>query len=218
MRMGTRPRTGLAGAVLLGLGALGVARAAAAGPATDQVKSTVDQILAILQDPQLAGHANTTRRHDRIREIVLQRFSFDDMARRALGPTWNTISSSDRKDFTHLFTELLQRSYVDTIESYSGEKVLYDSERSDGDGDEAEVRTRIVNKRGEETPVVYRLTRSDSAWQVHDLVIDGVSLVNNYRTQFSRIVRTSSYRDLATRLRTKLDAEEAGEPGRARAH
>jgi phospholipid transport system substrate-binding protein len=108
-----------------------------------------------------------------------------------------------------LFTQLLERAYIGEIEGYSGEQIKYGGESVEGDV--AEVRSTIVGKRGLETQVVYRVIHSGSEWQVYDLVVDGVSLVNNYRVQFARLIRTEGYAGLVKKMRTKLETEQASE-------
>jgi phospholipid transport system substrate-binding protein len=180
-----------------------------AGAATDQVKATVDQVVRILEDPGLRGPAHMVERRTRIREVVLQRFGFEEMAKRSLGPTWLQLSTGERKDFVHLFTELLERSYISRVERYKGQPITYGAESQEGEL--AEVRSTIPEPLGEPTRIVYRLIHSDGSWQVYDLVIDGVSLVNNYRVQFAQIIRASSYKDLVGKMRSKLASEEETE-------
>jgi phospholipid transport system substrate-binding protein len=180
-----------------------------AGPATDQVKATVDQILKILTDPALKGEAKTQERRAKLRQVVLQRFGFTEMSKRSLGRNWNERTPQERKEFVRLFTDLLERAYVDRVEGYTGEKILYIEETVDGTY--SEVRSKIVTKKSQEVPITYRLQNNDSNWEVYDVIIEGVSLVNNYRTQFSKIIRTSSYDELVKKMQGKLEGEEASE-------
>lgn len=198
----------------LGLAALALAWAAGqgearGGEATLQVKSTVDEVLRILKDPALRGEARKAERRDRIRDVVLHRFGFEEMAKRSLGSTWRELSPVERKDFVTLYTELLERSYIARVERYSGQPIVYTGETVDGRI--AEVRSTIPESLGDRTTIVYRLSRSDGQWQVYDLVIDGVSLVNNYRVQFGQTIRSSSYRGLVEKMRRKLASEEAAD-------
>lgn len=180
-----------------------------AGLATDQVKGTVDQVLKILTDPALKGEQKTQERRAKLRQVVLQRFGFDEMAKRSLGRHWNERSPQERKEFVKLFTDLLERAYVDRIEGYTGEKIIYQEESVDGNF--SEVRSKIVTKKNQEVPIIYRLEKNDSNWEVYDIIIEGVSLVNNYRTQFSKIIQTSSFEGLVKKMQAKLEGEEATE-------
>lgn len=182
-----------------------------AGPAMEQVKGTVDQVLKILSDPALKGERKTAERRAKLRQVVLQRFGFTEMSKRALGRNWNERSPQERTEFVRLFTDLLERAYIDRVEAYTGEKILYQEETVDGEF--SEVRSKVVTKRNQEVPIVYRLLRNESNWEVYDIIIEGVSLVNNYRTQFSKIIRTSSYEELVKKMQAKLDGEEAAELG-----
>lgn len=176
------------------------------GAATDQVKATVDQVLKILTDPALKGEGKTKERRAKLRQVVLQRFGFTEMSKRSLGRHWTERTPQERKEFVSLFTDLLERAYVDRVEGYTGEQVVYQGESVDGDY--SEVRTKIVTKKNQEIPIIYRLSKNDSNWEVYDIVVEGVSLVNNYRTQFSKVIRTSSYEDLVKKMQVKLEGEE----------
>ncbi len=205
--MGSRRRAlALVAAALLLLSAPGMSFA---GLATDQIKGTVDQVLKILTDPALKGEKKTQERRAKLRQVVLQRFGFDEMAKRALGRHWTERSPQERKEFVKLFTDLLERAYVDRIEGYTGEKIIYQEESVDGNF--SEVRSKVVTKKNQEVPIIYRLEKNDSNWEVYDIIIEGVSLVNNYRTQFSKIIQTSSYEGLVKKMQAKLEGEEATE-------
>ncbi len=181
-----------------------------AGEPQERVRETVNAVLTVLSDPALQGPDQTTKRREKMRQAVFQRFGFEEMAQRALGPHWQKRSPAEKKEFAALFGELLERSYVSKIETYSGEQtVSYTKETIDKEG-YAAVFTEIVNKRDLNVSVEYRLLRRDGNWQVYDVVIEGVSLVNNYRTQFNNIVSQESYEGLVKKLKLKLEQERAG--------
>ena len=182
-----------------------------AGLATDQVKGTVDQVIKILTDPALKGEKKIRERRAKIRQVVLQRFGFTEMSKRSLGRYWNERTPEERTEFVSLYTDLLERAYIDRIDGYTGEQVVYLGESIDGDY--SEVRSKIVTKRNQEIPIIYRLQLASTNWEVYDVIVEGVSLVNNYRTQFSKIIRTSSYEELVKKMQVKLEGEEAGELG-----
>lgn len=182
-----------------------------AGPATDQVKGTVDQVLKILTDPTLKGEQKTKERRSQLRKTVLERFDFSEMSKRSMGRNWNERTPEERKEFVRLFTDLLERAYIDRVDGYTGEQILYLEETADGSY--SEVRTKIMTKRNQEIPINYRLQKASSSWEVYDIIIEGVSLVNNYRTQFSKIIRTSSYQELVKKMQAKVEGEEKSELG-----
>lgn len=177
------------------------ATAAVAGPPTDVVKSTIEEVLRILSDPALKSPAQKKHRRQLIKQAVDRHFDYEEMAKRSLGQPWRSLSRAQQSEFVQLFGELLEASYADKIERYTTEKVSYTSESLDEDY--AEVKTLIL-RANDRIPMDYRLYKTDSNWKVYDVVIEGVSLVSNYRSQFNTIIRQSSYGELVQRLRTKV--------------
>jgi phospholipid transport system substrate-binding protein len=199
------------GALLSALLLLSTPSRAQAGEPQEKVRETVEAVLAVLQDKSLQGEENTQKRRAKMRQAVFQRFGFEEMAQRALGQYWPKRTPAEKKEFVTLFGDLLERSYITKIESYTGEQqVLYTKESIDKDY--ASVRTEIVVKRDANVEVVYQLLRRDGNWQVYDVVIEGVSLVNNYRTQFNNIISRESYEALVKKLKLKLEQEQAASP------
>ena len=196
--------TGMACLLLL-LGWVGI-QPAAAGGATDAIKGTIDEALTIIRNKELKQPGRTEERRQRLEQVVGDRFDYQEMSRRALGAPWNTLSDKDKQEFVALFRTLLTNSYADKIESYSGEGVQYLNERTEKDY--AEVRTKVLTGKTE-IPLDYRLVIKGTDWRVYDVVVDGVSLVNNYRGQFSKIIRSSTYADLVDQLRKKSDKIKA---------
>jgi len=172
-----------------------------AGVPTEKVKETADKIIAIVSDPSLKDPAKAAQRRERIRRTVDELCDWEEMSRRSLGRHWAQRTEQEKKEFVHLFGQLLERTYVDKVEGYSGEKVNYLGERVDGDY--AEVDVKVVTNKNTEIPVIYRMRAKDQKWWVYDMVIEGVSLVNNYRTQFSDIMAKSSFEGLMKKLREK---------------
>jgi phospholipid transport system substrate-binding protein len=160
-----------------------------------------DEVIRTLSDPALKNPSQRPVLRQRVKQAVDRRFNYEEMAKRSLGPTWNKLSGSQRSEFVRLFAELLEASYSDKLEHYSGETVKYLDETRDGEY--AEVRTMLV-RRNDRIPMNYRLI-NQSGWMVYDVVIEGVSLVSNYRSQFRRILSESSYSELVRRLRTKVN-------------
>lgn len=174
---------------------------ATAGAPEEQLRQTVDQILAILKDPRLKQEGKENKRREELKKLIYQRFDFTEMAKRSLGPEWRRHTAEEQKEFVQLFTALLEKSYMDQIESYSAEKVQYLNERDDSGY--AEVDTKIVDNKGQEFSVNYLLQDANGDWKVYDVVIEDVSLVNNYRAQFNRVLGSYSYQELVRRLREK---------------
>jgi phospholipid transport system substrate-binding protein len=191
--------------LLLLLGGVTV-QSAVAGGATDAMKSTIDEVLKIIQDKELKQPGRAEERRRRLEQVVGDRFDYQEMSRRAMGASWNTLSDKDKEEFVALFRTLLTNSYADKVESYSGEGVQYINERTEKDY--AEVRTKVLTGKTE-IPLDYRLLNKGNDWRVYDVVVDGVSLVNNYRGQFSKILRSSNYADLVDQLRKKSDKIKA---------
>jgi len=176
----------------------------AEGP-TEKMKKTTKKILSVVIDPALKDPAKAGERKKKIREAVDERFDWEEMARRSLARHWAKRTSEEKKVFVPLFSQLLERTYLDKVEGYSGEKVHYVGESIEGDY--AVVKVKIVTDRSEEISVDYRLRKKDNNWLVYDISIEGVSLVNNYRVQFNNILMRSSYQKLVRRLQEKV-AEE----------
>ncbi len=172
-----------------------------AGVPGDQVRQTVDKLVAILKDPRLKQADNKNERREALKKLIYQRFDFTEMAKRSLGPEWRRHTPEEQKEFVQLFTDLLERAYLEQIESYSGEKVQYLNERDDSSY--AEVDTKIVDSKGQEFSVNYLLHNANGDWKIYDVVIENVSLVNNYRAQFNRVLASSSYQELVHILNEK---------------
>lgn len=182
---------------------------ALAGEPTDQLKDTIETVLAILNNPDIKD----AERRKLIRQAADNRFHWNDMARSAMGIHWRDRSPKEKKEFTRLFTNLVESVYLDKIESYSGEKIrcLGDS-TSHGYGT---VKVAIISQKGTETPITYRVMEEKGKWLIHDVCIDGVSLVYNYRSQFGHILTNSSYEELVRRLKKNLYRTESVDGNKA---
>lgn len=173
-----------------------------AGVPTDAMKATVDEVLRIVRDNELKHPNKATERRHMLEQVVEARFDYQEMSRRALGAPWNSLSDQEKQEFVALFRTLLTNSYADKIETYSGEGVQYLNERMEKEY--AEVRTKVLSGKTE-IPLDYRLINKANDWRVYDVVVDGISLVNNYRGQFTKIIKSSSYADLVEQLRKKSE-------------
>jgi len=173
-----------------------------AGVPTEQIRGTVDRVLTILKDPALKSPGAKEARRSELSKAILPRFNFEEMAKRSLGAEWRKRTPAEQKEFIGLFSDLLKDSYIDSIESYRSEKVFYRHETQDGDY--AAVGTRVSNEQGEEFTIDYRLTLEGGQWKVYDVIIENVSIVNNYRSQFGRILSRSSFAELLQTIRNKV--------------
>ena len=180
---------------------------AAAGAPTDQLKQRVDEVIRVLEDPGMKDRP--AQRHAAVRKIAENIFDYPDTARRALGPHWTARTPEEQREFVAMFADLLDRAYLSRVDLYQGEKVRYTGEAVDGD--QASVTTVLVTPKGTTIPVEYRMHQANDQWRVYDVVIEGVSLVANYRTQFNRIVQTESYGALVQKIRDR-QAEPAASP------
>jgi phospholipid transport system substrate-binding protein len=178
---------------------------ALAGEATDQIRETADAVIDILNNKELKKPENKQLRRKKIRKIINERFDFEEMARRSLGLAWNKRTPEEKKEFVSLFSDLIENTYIRKIERYEHEKVLYTGERIEGQY--ALVKTSVVTEKEVEIPVEYRIFKRGDKWEVYDIIIEGVSLVNNYRTQFNSIIKSDSYGGLVKRLRDKVKKE-----------
>ena len=174
---------------------------AAGGVPTDQIKSTVDKALVVLRDPRFKPTAKTKERREQLKQILFTRFDFTEMAKRSLGANWRRRTAKEQEEFVRLFTDLLERAYADTIESYGDEKIVYVGERLDGDF--ADVNSKIFTAKGEEFSLNYRAHFVGGEWRVYDVVVENISMVNNYRSQFNRVIANSSFDELVRRLKDK---------------
>lgn len=173
---------------------------------TSAVKDTIDRVLAVLGDQALKVAEKQNERRAKLEEIIGARFDYEEMAKRTLPTQWKSLTADQQKEFVLLFQQFLANSYAGNVDGYSGEQVEYGKERLKGDF--AEVQTKVVSPKVE-IPLDYRLLKKSGEWRVYDVVIDGVSLMKNYRGQFARIIDSSSFDKLLEKLRTKTDLEKS---------
>ena len=187
-----------------------VAAPSHAGAPADQMRGAIEKVVSVLKDPNLKSGAKRSERLDQLRQAIYQKFDFAEMAKRSLGAQWQRRSPEEQREFVKLFTDLLENAYFDNIESYDGEKVTVTGEKQDKDF--AEVNSKIATKKGEEIAVNYKLHQVGSDWKVYDVVIENISLVNNYRSQFNRVIAQSSFEDLLRRMKDKQFQAAAKNP------
>ena len=171
---------------------------AAAETAKEQLQGSMDRVIEVLRT--IRSPEEIERNRNSLREILLVRFDFAAMAKESLGTRWNDLKGK-QKEFVSVFTDFVEHSYMSTLGSYRGEKIVYDHDRSDGES--AEVDTRVVGGEGNPIKIEYKLHLTDGQWMVYDAVIDAVSLVGNYRSQFARILHRASLKELIQTLHAK---------------
>jgi len=193
--------------VILGLVLLlpGSVRASDGKP-VDRVRDTLEGALRILNDPALQGPEKKTARTQQVRKLIASRFNYAEMAERSLDSHWVKLTREQRQAFVALFGELFERSYSRLVlNSLPDQQIVYAGETVNGT--RAVVKTVMVDKRGDRLPVDYQLRRPKAQWELSDVVIDGVSIVNNYHSQFNKIIQTSSFDDLVKKMRIKREEE-----------
>ena len=210
--MTRRERLGARKGLMVGAFALvGLAFAASvqAGETTDRVKGDLDRITVVVKDPALKGAAKEDERTSLVKEMIFQWFDVKEMAQRSLAGHWAKRSEQERKDFVELFGDLFVESYTRLVVDHLGDqRVIYLSEAVDGQI--ATVQTKFLSKRDDPTFVDFALFRRDGIWAAYDVVIDEVSIVKTYRTQFNKIIQTQSYEALVKKMRLKQESEGLG--------
>lgn len=170
----------------------------------EQVRTTVTGIIGVMQDKQMSRPDKKILRREKIMAYVTQRFDFEEMSKQTLATKWRELSPAQRKDFEGLFAELLKDTYIGRVEAYSDEEILFDKEVfDDAQAARAMVYTKVV-KNNQEIPINYKLIAKNGEWFVYDVVIEGVSLIRNYRTEFARILNQEQYAGLVKRLQEKI--------------
>ena len=188
--------------IFIGVLCLGVPRFVQAGEPLQLVRTSVDKAIQILKDPNLHSQDKKRERVDRLREALQSIFDYEEMAKRALGTHWRRRTPAEQEEFVKLFRNFLERIYSDKIDLYGGEKVRFGREVIDQGF--AEVESTIIRPNGEELAVVYKLRQRDGQWKVYDAVVENISIVNNYRSQFDRVISSASYQELVKRLQEKV--------------
>ncbi len=168
---------------------------------TNVVKKTVDEVVKIVSDKELKKYPQ--KRRLALKKAIDVIFDYSEMSKRSLGRHWNERTPAEKKHFVELFATLLENSYADKIESYNNEKIEYIKE--EGDNSYSEVRSRILTPSRDYFSLDYRLMNENGTWMVYDVVIEGVSLVSNYRSQFNNIISESGYGELLKKLENRSE-------------
>lgn len=172
-----------------------------AGTPLETVKGHVDGVLEVLRDSSLKGGAAEKIKKDRIRAISEKMFDYAELSKRTLGQSWSKFKEEQQREFTDLYKSILEGAYIDRIMSYTDEKILFTREYPLSEKT-MEVQTTIVTKKAD-IPIFYRMIRKDGEWRVYDVIIEGVSLISNYRSQFAQILANKSPEGLLNSLRKK---------------
>lgn len=172
---------------------------------TEEVKKTVDEVVHIVADKEMKK--NEVKRRQALKKAISAIFDYSEMAKRSLGKHWNVRTAAEKKQFAELFASLLENSYASKIESYNNEKIVYIKDIVDGEY--AEVKSKVVTAARDEFTLDYRLFKQDGKWMVYDVIIEGVSLVSNYRSQFNKIITANGYDKLVKKLQSKSEELKA---------
>ena len=173
-----------------------------AGVPMDTVQANVNKVLEVLRDPKLKPASAKAIKKEKLRPIYDRMFDDVELSRRTLARNWNSLNAAQRQEFVQLFREVLEKAYIDKILSYTNEKIVFDRESKLAEN-QVEVQTRIVTA-SKEIPISYRMILKNGVWKVYDVVIENVSLILNYRTQFNEILAKNPPEQLLVTLRQKV--------------
>jgi len=176
-----------------------------AGAPLETVKVNANQVLDVLRDQKLKAPSAKEMKKDKLRAIYVNMFDEVELSRRSLGNNWNKLNAAQRQEFVKLFEQVLEKAYADRILSYTNEKIEFTKESMTSDN-MAEVRTKVITV-SKEIPIFYRVILKDGVWKVYDVIIENVSLVQNYRTQFNDILTKNTPEQLLEILRKKVKAQ-----------
>lgn len=184
--------------------------ASASSPAQLALETSINRILSSIKNPDYVNPATRGPLRQQIEDEVLHIFDFKEFSSRTVGPRWGTFSPAQQQQFSDAFAELLMNTYLSKIDGYNGEQVVYTGEVSSPKGDRTEVRTLITMKDSKKVPVAYRMLPKNGSWLVYDVLIENISLVKNYRTQFQDILNTGSPDQLIARVKAKAQEVRQG--------
>ncbi len=178
-------------------------QSAEAATARETLELALNQILEVIKSPGYANPAERNGLRVKIGQYVRAHFDFQEFSARTVGANWRNFSDQQKAQFADAFADLLINTYVNKIDGYNGEQIAYTGEKLSPKGDRCEIQTVISVKNGKKIPVSYRLLPKGGDWKVYDVLIENISLVKNYRTQFQDLLRTSDPDQLIARIREK---------------
>lgn len=167
------------------------------------IETTINAVLNTLKDNTLSSPQNKEKRRSKLRELIRSRFDFEEMAKRILARHWRERTVDEKKEFVSIFSELLESSYITKIEAYTNEKVTYDKETLNDDGKTGIVKTTIITSNAN-IPIDYKVIKKNNEWYVYDVIIEGVSFISTYRSQYEKIITSQSYAQLVQIMKDKL--------------
>ena len=173
-----------------------------AGPPLETVKTQVNKVMDVLRDSSLKGESGKKVKREKIRNISENMFDYTELSKRTLGQNWNKLNAGQQTEFLGLYKKLLEDAYADKIIAYTDEKVVFGKETTLSEKT-AEVQTTIITKKAD-IPIHYRVIQKGSDWKVYDVVVEGVSLISNYRNQFKEILSNKTPDALLDTLRKKV--------------
>ena len=176
---------------------------ARAGEPTETIRVAINKGIQVLNDPALKAEDKKEERIEQLRQVVNPIFDFVEMAKRSLGSHWRRLSPAKRQEFVTLFTNYLEKTYADRVDLYNGQQAVFLNETVDQEY--ARVDSKVANQKGQEFSVVYKLRLVDGDWKVYDVVVENISIVNNYRSQFNRVISNSSYEELVKKIKQKTE-------------
>jgi phospholipid transport system substrate-binding protein len=176
-----------------------------AGAPLDAVQANVNKVFEVLRDPKLKAAAAKEIKKEKLRSIYNGMFDEVELAKRTLTRNWNKLNDTQRKEFVNLFEQVLEKAYIDRILSYTNERVVFSREKEIANN-QVEVQTKVITS-SKEVPIAYRVILANGTWKVYDVVIENVSLVSNYRTQFNEILAKNTPEQLLEILRKKVKAQ-----------
>ncbi len=185
---------------------LGTTTLSHAGEPGKLLMETIDKGLVVLKDPSLKGDEKIQERRQKLWKEISPIFNFEEMSKRALGQHWKNRTPDERKEFVELFTNIMKDAYIGKTDTYSGEKIVLIGEKQDNHY--ATIQTKLITNKNTEVSVEYNMLNNPGEWKIYDVIIEGVSLVNNYRSQFNNILIKSSYKELVQKIKEKKGKEE----------
>ena len=178
-----------------------------AGAPLDQIQTNVNKVLEVLRDPKLKAESAKKIKREKLEAIYEQMFDEVELSRRTLGANWNKLNTPQQQEFTQLYRQVLEKAYIDKILSYTNEKIVFLKENMLA-SNQAEVQTKVITA-SKEIPIFYRVIQKNGAWKVYDVVVENVSLVQNYRSQFNDILAKNTPDQLLEILRKKVKANQS---------
>jgi len=176
--------------------------AAYAATPLDSAQANANRVIDVLKDPKLKPVSAKEIKKEKLRAIYRDMFDEIELSRRTLGRNWNKLNPAQRQEFVHLYEQVLEKAYIDRILSYTNEKIIFYKEIKLSDN-QVEVQSKVIMS-SKEIPIFYRMIMKDNIWKVYDVVVENVSLVQNYRSQFNDILAQNTPEQLLVILRKKV--------------